>query len=365
MAFAVRPTFQKYLVLGLLTFVLLALSIEFSLYLLIEFGVLSVEKPTYSIDNALSRFWVETNEHFGVWHAPHARYRNLKACFDVTYTANAHGARDVERSVEHQGSRVVVLGDSFVEGYGVALAERFSNILERDTHLEHLNFGTSGHFGPIQYYMLYKTLAKQFAHSAVLVGIFPGNDFLDNDYEYSKKLHANRYRPYFVGTYPHYRLIYDQEHINKSVNTLKNIIREFTFSYATYNRIKTILLHRKHHIQSGYYHFTDAQFHIMQYSIEKIVQEAQGKAVYLFTIPQFSDFQDYRDHGEAPLAQKLRALSQELAIGYVDLLPYMYHRTQDWAQYYMSCDGHWNAHGHYVASEYLRQQIPLYHAVSR
>jgi hypothetical protein len=118
----------------------------------------------------------------------------------VKYQANSYGARDIERSLDAKGrKRVIFLGDSMVEGHGVQLEKRLTNVLEGELNIEHLNFGTGGNFGTTQYYLLYKTLGSKFEHHAVIIGILPTNDFLDDDYNYGQKAHRNRYRPYFIG----------------------------------------------------------------------------------------------------------------------------------------------------------------------
>ena len=66
-----------------------------------------------------------------------------KRCFKATYSTNSVGARDVERSPAAARPRAVVLGDSFLEGWGLPAAERLSNLLEESTGVEHLNFAMS------------------------------------------------------------------------------------------------------------------------------------------------------------------------------------------------------------------------------
>ena len=114
--------------------------LEAALGWLCNSGRLQISKPSYSLANVRSRFWVETNAAFGVWHEPFSAYRHITACYDVTYRANAFGARDRERTLASGGRpRVVVLGDSFAEGYGVATADRLSDRLERASGVEFLN----------------------------------------------------------------------------------------------------------------------------------------------------------------------------------------------------------------------------------
>ena len=57
------------------------------------------------------------------------------------------------------------------------------------------------HFGPYQEYLVYRDLAREFDHDAVLVGVLPGNDFANIDFDLARTLprHDYRYRPYLVG----------------------------------------------------------------------------------------------------------------------------------------------------------------------
>ena len=153
-------------------------------------------KPTYHVN--YNSFWADINPDFGVWHRPNGHFFHQGGCFNVQYTTNSYGARDVERSLHSTQPRTVVLGDSFVEGLGVADQYRLTNILEKETGREYLNFGTGGDFGPLQYALLYKTLAAKFDHNLVLVGVLPDNDFRDMDPAWGKTHHQGRYRPYYA-----------------------------------------------------------------------------------------------------------------------------------------------------------------------
>jgi hypothetical protein len=92
--------------------------------------------PTYRVN--YNMFWADINPAFGVWHRPNGHFFHQMGCFSVEYTTNSYGARDVERSLHSSEPRTVMLGDSFIEGFGLPDQERLSNILERDTGREHL-----------------------------------------------------------------------------------------------------------------------------------------------------------------------------------------------------------------------------------
>lgn len=369
--------------------------------------LISINTPTYSLSldegHEFSRPWtVDINEHFGVWHPPNTTSQHVKACFDVTYESNSYGARDSEQLKNSYKNQIVMLGDSFIEGFGVEQSKRLSDLLEVKTGIPHLNFGTSGDFGPTQYFLLYKSLAKNFTHSAIVIGILPINDFADDNYLFGEKIHQERYRPYWVGEYPDYKLVYFQEDLASSrytvaeferilkqnemeikakqekwdeqgltVDKLKTFLRRFSYAYnalvdlknkltQTHNNGRTNNFIYRTDNYSGYYDFTNAEFVRLKYSLEKIVQEAHGKPVYVFTIPVKNDFLRYGENNDPPLSKELHKLCNQIGIEYVDLLPLMYTHTSDHDDYFFSCDGHWNEFGNQIAFEILFNTLPIY-----
>jgi hypothetical protein len=168
---------KKNFIFGSIILVFLFLVAELLGYLYISsslgYSGFLVETPTHDWKNLNSKFWVDVDERFSVWHIPNASHRHKKACFDVEYRANSYGARDIERVKVSDKKRVIALGDSFTEGNGVAREDRLTNLLEKETGLEHLNFASSGGFGTTIHYLVYKHLASQFSHESVLINILP------------------------------------------------------------------------------------------------------------------------------------------------------------------------------------------------
>ncbi len=75
----------------------------------------------------------------------------------------------------------------------------------------------------------------------------------------------------------------------------------------------------------------------------------------VFTIPRWNDF--LRAGSGAPrLPLRMAALARGLGIDYLDLLAGT--RREDPHGYFISCDGHWNAHGHEVAARILLDRAP-------
>jgi len=361
------------------------LLLEVGLFLLARIGAVPIRKPNYSLTE--QPFWSNSNPDFGVWHGANARLRHQKSCFDVTYLSNSYGARDIERARTTDERRVVVLGDSFIEGFGLDRDERTTSLLESRTGIGHLNFGTSGHFGPTQYYLVYKSLAKAFSHDAVLIALLPDNDFLDDDFAYGRIAHANQYRPYWMGEYPDYELAYYRNSLapdHPLVAGIKNLLSEFTYTYNALTFSKQLLSANRARKQiatgandgkisaaekpvtesgvvySGYYDYSESQLQRLLHNLRLIRREAGGRPLMLFTIPRLTDMHRYQSAGEAPLTRELASFAERENMQYTDLLPDMANAASDRRTYFHTCDDHWSATGARVAADFLLRRFPFY-----
>lgn len=274
--------------------------------------------------------------------------------------------RDVQRSVQDTTARTVMLGDSFVEGYGLNQQDRLSNLLEALSGRPHLNFGTSGYFGPTEYALVYRHLAKQFSHDTILVGIYPGNDFIDDDPEIWKQ--TGRYQPFLVGEYPHYRYIYSgklsQDTAWNFSRTLKGFLREFSHSYGLIGGLFKGLkmneinrqLARGSAPYSGYYDFTEPQWQRLRYALEELHREAPDKKISVLLFPSPVDRARYRQEGEAPLQKKMLDLSNTLKFRLLDPLPWLATQSMEDTDFYLlPCDHHLSAEGSHQLAEWVWQ----------
>ncbi len=364
-----KPLKNLIIIFGI-TFVLL----EIILAIYIRTAEIKIELPTYTFQNTFS-FWYDLNEDFGTLHLPNDEYRQKKYCFDVVYKTNAEGLRDVERKTNTSSKRVVALGDSFTEGIGVNTKDRLTNLLEKETNTPHLNFGLAGNFGPIQYFTMYKTMAKKYSHEAVLVGILPSNDFIDDDYEVALKVGGNRYKPFLKGNYPTYEIVYHADSIHKSkarpiqLGFIYKVLKNFTNSYNMYRYLK--VMQRVKAIPDdklldeskipSYFNFTEQQFNRMRYSIEEIKRLAGDRPVMIYSIPIEKEIKAYREHGKNPLAKRLQAVCDSINVEYLDLLPKTDAFTEaEYKSLFLSCDGHWSEAGNAFAKKHIESYFSYY-----
>lgn len=356
-------------------FVILLAMLETASYFYIKDINTNIQLPSYSFVNVNSKFWTFSDAHFGVWHHPSSSYLHKKPCFTAHYTANAEGMRDRERSVASDRPRVVLLGDSFIEGWGNRAEDRLSNLLEASLGKEVLNFGTAGGFGTIQEWLQYKYLVKQFRHDVVMVGILPRNDFEDNSLDFYYTQATDDYRPFLVGDYPHYKLFYPIKNLPHPTRfqafckSVKLTLMEWSCLYRV-----AIYLHdfKIEHMKlvprwapddssdpsgaSMYYSVPDKEWNIMRYALEQLIAEAGSRKVILFTIPAYQDFEHY-DGTVPPLDRKFEDLARRTGATYVDLMPAMAARGVRFPDLYFSCDKHWNAYGNAVAADILEPYV--------
>jgi len=125
---------------------------------------------------------------------PKGKGRNYTKEFRTIYRINSFGIRDREYALNKEEGvfRIIVLGDSFTEGYGVNIEDTFIKKLEwllnsdetaKDNKYEVLNFGCAG-YSPLLEYILLKQKGMKFDPDLVIL-MLDYSDFYD-DIRYSE-----------------------------------------------------------------------------------------------------------------------------------------------------------------------------------
>lgn len=329
-------------------------------------------RPRYLEPPNDSLQWRTEHHDWGAWHKPSTIAYHVQNCFSVSYRSNSYGARDRERSLSATDRRVIMLGDSFVEGYAVDEEHRVSNLLERHLGREVLNFGSGGYFGPLQYQILYDRLARRFDHELVIIGFVPKNDFTDNDAEFSRKNRrhfARRYRPYYSldgGVfYPRSRPSPDEPPIfadHKTSSRSENLRRLF-WTYGFYTEAFYHVSVRQDPTPSGYLGYFETDMLRISRAVDSILaikKSAAPRAVMVFFIPDVASWRHLDAHpgspGESAVA-KLRVVLERHGIATIDLLDEFRSRGLKRDALYLACDPHWNDAGHHAAFAVLLPRI--------
>ncbi|MCE9501088.1 MAG: SGNH/GDSL hydrolase family protein [Leptospira sp.] len=113
-------------------------------------------------------------------HKPHSEYQQSTDLYSVHYRINEMGFRGFSFSKKQRDKRILVIGDSQVEGHGVDFSETFSEILNNEfinSEWEILNVGNQG--GSPVYYALNLDRYLALKPDAVLLTIHD-NDLKDD-----------------------------------------------------------------------------------------------------------------------------------------------------------------------------------------
>ncbi len=101
------------------------------------------------------------------------RFRNTE--FETSYDVNRLGVRDDSQSLE--GPQIVVIGDSFAQGWGVEQGETFASVLEHLSGLRVLNTAIASYGTARQLRLLRSVDLSQATH---LIIQFCNNDYFEN-----------------------------------------------------------------------------------------------------------------------------------------------------------------------------------------
>ena len=120
-------------------------------------------------------FWRTEDKDWGSWHKSNYLDRHRGACYDVIYETNSLGARDDE--FDNNPNNIILLGDSFVEGYAVSKEDSSASLIEKKFEFKVNNLGAAAHVGPLQYWLIYKNFREIVPHNKLIVYLLPENDF--------------------------------------------------------------------------------------------------------------------------------------------------------------------------------------------
>ncbi len=366
-----KRRFKQVLVISLITYFL----VELICFIVIKTGYIRTNLPgffTNTNDTAIFPFtYADIDPRWGVWHYNYPVKTSLNNCIEVECIPNSVGARDKERIIAGDNNRVIVLGDSFMEGFGVEVPERVSDLLENKTGIEFLNFACAD-MGSTQEYLVYKHLASQYSHNTVLIGILPGNDFLNDNIVFDSIQTPLRYKPYWNDNseIQYYaddilKSQFNYRAFKKYKSTIKYKIRYFLENTTCWFNLLYFIKKKKvigdyikqktdgRFSYSGYYDFTIDEMLRLQKSLISIKQIAAGKKVIVFTIPIADDYKRFLQIKTVPpVVNELDNFCKSQGITYFDLLTSQ-PSPVNYNDLFFDCDMHWNKKGNEWAAGQL------------
>jgi len=343
---------------GLFCFVLL----ETGIALITKAGYLNIIMPTYNMGES-EDLLPERSLLYGHRHLPNSSYEVRKNCLHISYRFNSLGFRDEDHELKSNEKRVMVIGDSFLEGLGVEEYERLPDLLEKQYGITHINFAMADK-GPTQAFVIYDSLGSKYDHDAVMVALFPVNDLIDDDPHVGKN--ANSIKPCWIGDYPNYKLEFVPKNapLNKASSTWKQFLKTYTYTYDALfylkERMKELIGSRANYPKTGYFDYTEEQLNRMKYALLQIKTKAKGKPLIVVCIPSHLDLQN-QDKNKTSIENLLASFCQENQIEFIGLYNDFLNNSENPSkEFYYSCDSHWNPTGHEIAAKIVANNSAFY-----
>ena len=336
-------------------------------YFIYKINILEIShKPKIYLSNdevSNDEWWTEENI-WGAWHIKNSKTRQKRSCYDATYISNEVGARDSSFSLNNSND-IILIGDSFAEGYGVNLNNTSQKYIEDLTSLNVLNFGVSKNFGIVQYYKIYKNLAKNYKHNKLIIFFLPSNDFGENDYNNWRG--SKRYRPYYKkienNNYETFIPNDAVKNYKSRTKKIKKIFKDYFWTsglFINLNYNYKIYRAKKKYGKdtfSGYFDSNLDQQKAAIYFIKKIIKEANIDT-YLVSIPRLQDFNAFNQGENLDEVYWIKSLNDisknNKNFTFIDLIKYPIPNLND---LYLKCDGHWTPKGNKWSAEIISAHL--------
>lgn len=335
--------------------------LEIALAMLSHMGLIPIIFPTYQLDSPAT-YLPERSFIYGHRHQPNSSYEIKKNCLHNHYRFNSLGFRGPEMKIKSNKKRILVLGDSFMEGVGVEEDERLSNLMEEKSGLEHINFAM-GDKGSTQAFAIYQSIASNYQHDALILSLFPTNDFIDDDPNLAKG--ENSIRPCWIGEYPNYELKFvpDSAPAKKDHNAIKLLLKNYTFTYNALYYLKELISYKtsaKKFPKTGYFDYEQEQVQRMLFSIQKIKEKAGDKPMLVICIPSQADLLSLQGSNKN-FESIIESFCQENNIEFIGLYD-IFKKASDHpsTEFYQACDSHWNPAGHQLVAKTLLVNSKIY-----
>ena len=302
------------------------------------------------------------DDELGWRHIPHtAKAFRGEVGEPALMTVNADGLRGPEREASRTAGvrRVLVLGDSFTEGAGIAEDDLVTARLEKSyAHTEFLNAGV-GAYSTVQEYLYLLQAGLRFRPDLVLLMFFE-NDLVENCISYEPGFGP---RPYAILVDGHLHFVRDLD----ATKYLKYIIpvpfrltlNRYSYIYYVLNRLyqRFRATEMRHWIEedAGDVDLT-TQYRIFFAVIAEMKRLLDLRAIdfRIVLIPTKGDLAA----GRSPTIDSILSFCQESGIRCLSLLERFQRESAAGAALYYPTDIHWTKVGHRIAADEIGGHLP-------
>ncbi len=360
---------------------LLVFSIVFSL-LLAEL-VLRAVSPKAENSN-LHQLYCEYDSLLGWRKIPNVKGHHKTPEYEIWENINSQGIRGPKYSIKKDGPerRIIVLGDSFSEGYTVGFDSLFSEILKKklretqpELRTEVINFGTGG-YSTDQELLCFERDAVQYSPDETVLMFCVNDPWFNNQSRY----YSRGFKPLFVPEGDSLRLT------NVPVPTMAS--RSFFSKTKDWLLEKSELVQRLKNVRDNARYASSGQavpdewriyqkektpemeaaWQVTAGLLERLQQKtvAAGSSLTVFYIPEKievydADWQELLktyslEEGkfEPSIARnRLQEICDSLKIRLIDPTKFFIEKSKSSPPLYFKQDWHWNEHGHQLVGEIL------------
>lgn len=283
----------------------------------------------------------------------------------IEYRYDQYGFRN---ETDLKMADLIVVGDSFVEGWGVSAADLLTNQLARQLNRPVANLGQSW-YGPQQELELLRRYGLKLAPKVCVWVFFEGNDLWDfhrykeatQDWEnYSKDFHSFRQRSFTKNAVSAFgRLLNSMQNPNVS-RMDHNQGQSGIFTSPSGEETRLTFYQKSHHL-SEKDRIALEEIRLILGQAHKLCHAAEAKFLLVFVPTKFRVYRDFmefdshalpRDWVINDLPQKIEAMvSEDLPdVKFLDLTTVFIEQVKQESLLYFDDDTHWSAEGHRLAA---------------
>ena len=311
-------------------------------------------EPKYSLQNNNKLDWIESGNKGFPSHKKNYKTKHISRCFDVKYNFNNVGAKDIDDYFTNdQKKSIVLIGDSFAEGFGVGNDKIFSKIIEKKIKKKILNFGIAGSDPNHQLYNYTNNWSK-YNFDELIYFFLPNNDFLQTIKKEENYINNQVNKSFFKDT-----IDKTKKKLHFFIrNKVPNFLANFTYSYNSIRSFVHIfnLQTIDYDKDASYFYQNRSSIDFTFDKVKKLINYKKIKT-YIVIIPTTSDIislkrkkTDYKNLYWYSEIKKIAENSNSILIDLMDHIDFEKKHV-----YYHSCDGHWSEYGNkYVANIFLK-----------